>query len=191
MPLANILVTKDGYGKLADFDFATLFKKGDSPAWATGFYGTYTHSAPELLRQEKEVALPKTDIYALGKDLFSLGFDRDPPWIQKLNTYKHYRLIPTLEEVVELQDELARECDRAVKDIGNTKSAKSFIQKLALLMLHPDPEKRISAAEAVIEIERFLKQAQTKPPAAQIQIGIAPVQMAGPLPGIATSKVPK
>lgn len=149
----NILVDEHGKAKLIDFDFATM--PNETPRWQHGFYGTFTHSAPELLRSESipSDTLPRVDIYALGITLFRIAFKGVPAWSNELITYKEFGCQQTLEQVLEKQEDLLFHCEQAKRTIGkNPNDEDKFLQDLALLMLHPNPALRISADEAITKI---------------------------------------
>ncbi len=151
----NILVDSHGHAKLIDFDFATT--PDETPRWQEGFYGTYTYSAPELLRKEalSRAGLVKTDIFALGVILYRIGFGGPPSWTNNLRTYKEFGSEQRLEEILDDINDLKRHCLSAKNTIGNGQDDKTFIQDLALLMMHPDPNKRISAEDAITEIGKI------------------------------------
>ena len=63
----NILITKKGVGKLADFGFANIFKKGQT---RDTFGGTIHYVSPEVIDGKPQD--PKVDIWAIGILLFEL-----------------------------------------------------------------------------------------------------------------------
>lgn len=151
---ANILLTKEGRAKLADFDFAFAYSHDERPIWADGRYATITHSSPELLRKEaiKKRNYPKCDIYAFAIDLFKIAYGKNPPFYHLFETYSAFRQSQTLEQILELQDDFKDEAQKAAKCIHESPDETTFLQLLALTMMHPDPNERFSAADACLEI---------------------------------------
>ena len=94
---SNVLVTKNGMGKLSDFGMARS-ASGDSD---NSIGGTPNYIAPEILKGEKPSI--QSDIYALGVTLFQMTFGHLPfvmtgraiaDWIE---IHKHAKLIfPTV-----------------------------------------------------------------------------------------------
>ncbi|KAK1785838.1 hypothetical protein P4O66_003118 [Electrophorus voltai] len=75
---ANVLVSKDGVCKLADFGCSMKIDLSrDAASRLHEIGGTYTHRAPELLKGEKVTAL--VDIYSFGITLWQL-LTREPPY---------------------------------------------------------------------------------------------------------------
>ncbi|GAA6072415.1 proto-oncogene serine/threonine-protein kinase mos [Tachysurus ichikawai] len=77
---ANVIVTRTGVCKLADFGCSLkveLVRDPDSSARRMEIGGTYTHRAPELLRGED--VTPGADVYSFGVTLWQL-LTREPPY---------------------------------------------------------------------------------------------------------------
>ncbi|XP_060799649.1 proto-oncogene serine/threonine-protein kinase mos [Neoarius graeffei] len=77
---ANVIVTRTGACKLADFGCSLKVEQvaeGAAAARRREIGGTYTHRAPELLRGESPT--PAADIYSFGVTLWQL-LTREPPY---------------------------------------------------------------------------------------------------------------
>jgi hypothetical protein len=159
--LANILLFPDG-AKLADFGLAGKVGKSQ------GSYGTYV--APEFHTNGGHHN-HEADVYALGIALYQLKFQLDPPGVTSWDNLS--RKDPVTEEYLFQPDIIAQ---RAVKqqqtaaDFASLQkeyqeqsgqlSEDQLIDMLIFQMLHPDPTKRPTAAQALA----FLEEINTKFP---------------------------
>src|SRR5262249_34024899 len=69
---ANVLLTKDGAPKIADFGLAKLLDSDSSQTQSGAILGTPSYMAPEQAEGRTKDTGPPTDIYALGAILYKL-----------------------------------------------------------------------------------------------------------------------
>ena len=88
---ANILLTKDGIPKVADFGLARL--ENDKDMEATGIImGTRSYASPEQLTDSKHVD-HRTDIYAVGSLFFEMLTGQNPRFIRESDIPPRFRSI--------------------------------------------------------------------------------------------------
>ncbi|MCE5293579.1 MAG: protein kinase, partial [Chlamydiales bacterium] len=154
----NMLVKDECHTLLADYDFATILSRGETPCWRQGFYGTYSYTSPELLKQrfsnEKldQQYLSKTDLYALGIELYEMTFGTLTPWHISLKFFRDTgaQSQDLAENIIKAQNNIIQQLDEHIvtyNKISNRseddKSNKVFLMHLIRDLIHPNPIIRV------------------------------------------------
>jgi len=148
---ANILLDNDGNAKLSDIGLGSLSASGTLSSVGPQA-GTFLDMAPEIQELKSNSSLPRTKLYP--SDMWSLGVvglqlcDLDLWTAQQ--QYSKSSPILTQEDVL--------------KALRNIRAEKPYSTKLIDFirdLLREDPEKRITASEAIIRLEE-LRETQKK-----------------------------
>jgi eukaryotic-like serine/threonine-protein kinase len=135
---ANVLLTEQGYPKLADFGLAKFAENGLTTSGA--ILGTPAYMAPEQAAGDSRAVGPAADIYALGAILYELLTGRPP--FQGATPLETLELALTQEPVPpsQLQGKLPRD-----------------LSTICLACLHKEPTARYRSAKALADdLSRFL-----------------------------------
>jgi WD40 repeat protein len=136
----NVLLTRDGTPKVADFGLAKNVSLTDSPTRSGEILGTPGYMAPEQVGDGRQEIGPPTDVYALGAILYELLTGR--PVFPTTNVLDLLMMVRFAEPVApsRLQPGLPRD-----------------LETVCLKCLQKDPRKRYPSALALAEdLRRFL-----------------------------------
>ncbi|MCA9174379.1 MAG: protein kinase [Planctomycetales bacterium] len=135
----NILLTRDGTPKIADFGLAKRLDGRDAETQDGQLAGSPCYMAPEQARGESSAVGPLVDVYALGVVLYEAIAGRPP--FQSDNVHA------TLEQV--------RHADPPPP--SKFRSAPADLEAICLKCLEKRPESRYaSAAELALDLRRYL-----------------------------------
>ena len=137
----NILLTKDGIPKIADFGLAKRLDDSGSDRTDTGaVLGTPGYMAPEQAKADRNVG-PAADVYALGAVLYAMLTGTAP--------FK----APTPHETIQL---LVNE--PPVPPSRTQPGLDKDIETICMKCLHKDPERRYaSASDLAGDVQRFIE----------------------------------
>lgn len=137
----NVLISKDGEVKLADFGIATSREEGDENLTSEGMtLGTPSYMAPEQFQDSRTVGA-KADLYSLGVMLYEMLTGKKP--------YPG-RFSPELVRAIQR--------GRYKKPRRINPSVAPELQRLVRKLLRTSPVKRCADAEEVIrKLRRFLR----------------------------------
>lgn len=157
---ANALVTRkeDGPADVGWIDFGLSGKITDERLinhFKSGFYGTLKCTAPELLGVQGFCGdYAKTDMWAFGLMLYRSYFKKNPDWFER-------KLVPAKREGIDykkkndykmaIQTEIEPALTRLFENEPKTRATN--FEMLIYKMLLPDPKKRLSAQEALCELQ--------------------------------------
>ena len=136
----NVLITKDGQPKIADFGLAKHLDRESGQTKSGSVIGTPNYMAPEQAAGKSSEAGPVTDVYALGGVLYYLITGRPP--------FQSETVVDTLRLVVESDPPSPRILNPSVN---------RDLQTICLKCLEKEPAKRYaSAGELADDLARFL-----------------------------------
>lgn len=176
MKLDNALYIRDSTGKVtaAICDFGHAFDllkfEPETAAYQYGYYGSVFNTPPELFgRPNFGGSYFKTDVWALGIMLWEIHFGIVPKWTEVINTvhttnfvdgaHKDKTLLKKAQsdilELIELEvlPKLSYfEREAALHPL----TKKECLHQLIYMMLHPEPDKRITIFEAKEKIAQII-----------------------------------
>jgi eukaryotic-like serine/threonine-protein kinase len=145
----NVLVTKDGHARVADFGIAQV--SDATSATVTGaVMGTFAYMAPEQLEDAKSVDA-RADIYAAGAMLYVMLADRKPRELYNNELYEkvYAKVPPILRAIVQKATKYERE-ERFFNALEMAKELRAVVGQLAV----PEGSPALgSAAGAIAPIE--------------------------------------
>lgn len=168
----NMLLEDKCPTRLADYDFAAILSRGENPCWPRGFYGTYSYTSPELLSQRfsdevlAQEYLSKTDLYALGIELYEMTFGTQAPWHASLKFFRDTgaqsqnladTIIKAQNDIIQQMDQYIATYNATSNDSEENKSNRVFLIHLIRDLLHPDPSIRLSADQGIARIKGSYK----------------------------------
>jgi WD40 repeat protein len=136
----NVLMTPDGFPKVADFGLAKRLDTESGPTVTGDIVGSPAWMAPEQARGRTQEIGPATDTYSLGAILYQLLTGRPPlvgttPW-------------ETMHQVATVEPVAPRRLQPGVP---------ADLETICLTCLRKEPDKRYTSAEALAEdLRRFL-----------------------------------
>src|SRR5262249_36992816 len=138
---SNILLTKDGIPKIADFGLARKMEGTAALTLSGSPMGTPSYMSPEQARGEASSLGPAVDIYALGAVLYELLTGRPP--------FRAESLSATIQQVIS---------EEPVSPARLNASVPRDLETICLKCLQKNPSDRYaSAAEVRDDVRRFLR----------------------------------
>ena len=138
---SNILLTRDGTVKIADFGVSGLGRVRLDSA------GTPAFSAPEVVSgyaHDGQIA----DVFSLGATIFCIKFNR-PPFVGR-GASKNQKLLDLYEQIKHTPLQFPAKCDSQLKDLISSLMRKEPIKRMRLLDARKHPWFETNQVETVV-----------------------------------------